>query len=195
MTAGFPARQQGLSAPETNFIHSVILECFPLWRTELRWKSQVGTFVEIPMTAHSATPLRASWTAFWQFHSPNALVPVVGCLSCQWWWRQSTAVGFFSLENGDEREKILPGLSQFRPTGRQPDRTVGDSWTQKVTGLLLLWITFKALVLWWHDIYLFLLYSLNWFPTCVYVSFHDFAHDNMDAGLCSSSPVRFKTTV
>lgn len=78
--------------------------------------------------------------------------------------------------SGSLERESFPVLSQFLPSGAQPNRAVGDSWTKKVTGLPQSWNTVKTLVLWSHFIHLFLLYSLNRLLICVYVSFHDFAH-------------------
>lgn len=106
--------------------------------SEPRWKSQFWTFVEIPTTAHSWTPLRTFWMAFFAIpFSKYVLVPVIRCLTWPVVVTAADGFGIFSVLRTEAREKILPGLFQFLPTGSQPTRTAGDSWTKKVTGLLL----------------------------------------------------------
>lgn len=149
-----------LEKPSPDFcrdsIDCYVLDTFTLWHI-----------------ANSSRPLE--WL-FGLWISKFLLVPVV-----RWHIFPATVTaidgsGIFQFcEQRLERKSFLV-LSQFLPSGTQQNRAVGDSWTKKVTGLPLIWNILKTLVLRWHYIYLFLLYSLNWFLICVHVSLHDFAH-------------------
>lgn len=137
-------------------------------------------------------PLGTFWMAFC-----NSILQIcVGsCCSLSRWPMVVTAVdgcgiSQFGEQKWEEKKPFLNCPSFYQLVANQP----GQLETTGLRRSLVCFCYGSYSRHWFSDDTASVYFSLYSFELIsVVVSWHDFAHDNMDAGLCNLSPVRFKT--